>query len=1332
MTSAGNKPSNVQETSSKSDQEPGTVVAFVSSQPDNLAKCTPDVDSVVKNSKGVQYSSRKSKNEEENDMVDIHVNVPSEPEQNSRAVVTEAHIVRPSEGEHDSTTSITGICISDIGNTKEELVTININDTIPNDTSSGKQNHASSDGNMSGAITTSTGSRVILSSPLITAASTKVKNVFTHKMKNTVASDGRKYVSSNRRNGTSVFNKQNVRNIVPRNLQSNESPVVSSKLHSVCADDASSSNNVKIKRTGSVVVRTISPRTIRNVPASYSSSKTGFYVDPLGTILITREMDDGRFCGSAQAKVPTVQCTKLDKLLSSTPTLQSNLQVIEHHGLRNSDGKPSTSQDSFIENSSTRSSCNDDILISRQLDDELADKDDDDDIAEANNTVAMEITKKISSSETVGQINNVYNDVQVGGDQRCCFCRSVLTREERITCMALSKPLPSSLLDPISLLHCLGITSPLPACRPSLDSSSIIVCQQCYSLVSDGDVVYQQLLSITSHMRQLWPKNIGDIIPAAFGSDSNKVCLKMNQIEKTSQNMQLSPKSSKKYGLILPKPIMAGESPVVPSGTTEKVPKVRVKQKPSSNKMRICGFCGMDLYGDDDWNLHQVAVHRIERKWQWFNLQPTLKTLLAKEIQHSNMRQSCEVLTPNLKCEKNNICKCTACSTEFSMRDELVEHLRHYHNMVIDEEFLSSILEDTDTMDWSNDRQGTVVENPVQIKSEMMWDEHGRARSSVSDVERDDDVYDNDTGAYEGVRKHVIINNVKKKKNHIHTEDQALPAPDECHNYIGACGNKGSLMYKTESSEKNQNTELHCKICAKLYKTQMDLDKHEQLEHPRSVRTNKKIDKENNLQTSLGDGHSLPMLLRARTKVTCKLCNQVCDSFVDLNNHIDSCHENSVVILEGDGYGGVIDRRLEMSLALGSDAEHIQKGAEGPELQVNVTKGPEKSRSFMCKSCGETFVNRLLLVRHKRSAHGDVCGVGGANGLVMVECELCGRRLHGIGSLRLHMSKVHKRSQKPPLKHRCKMCIYHSRTRNQLEKHMQEKHGLNVLPPVECKECGKMYSAKYIDIHIANMHENQKKFSCNFCSMKFNIKSSLKCHISYEHANNKWQCDKCHIQFEKYHQLRQHKIYVHSTKIYPCQQCGKTFKRKSDVTEHGKRRHQEKVPSECNYCTKVYADRKKLRTHLIKKHGVAWEDTLSKSYARHQRENNCLRKRQPRNSRMPRNLSCDEEVGGIEIQQDIEIQQGQYEFDHNGQQVHYEQQQNGEGFYEEQYQHDDPHQNFQEQHCMQLEEGTITTYEGANIGTLEDEQEYNVVQVTEGTEDITNVASISYIILEES
>ncbi|XP_045598589.2 uncharacterized protein [Procambarus clarkii] len=1234
----------------------------------------------------------KDEQELENPILDAQVDASSKYEQNSGTIGDEIQFDAPAGPEQNPGLSIANICIGDFSNSKKDLVTININDSYSTETFSCKQKFGSSDGILP---------HIIVSSPLDTTFTTKAKQDFTTKSQSIIVADDCKHIGSAMINVASVSIKQSSINVMPLAVPGGGSPLVSSKLQNNDHDKASSCPKVKIKKTGSVVVRTIAPRTIRNISAKCSSSKNGACDEPSGTILITREMNEGRTNGSSKVRgFPTAQ-------IANKP-LQIKLKVNDRLNLSTLDNEPSTNQEHVIKNSS-HSICNDDVLISRQLDDD------------GDNNITG-VTRRMTNSKTPSDIVDSHSEIQDGSSHNCGFCRCRLKRAEGNTSLALDKPLPSSLLDPISLLQCLGISSPLYASGITKNNLSIVVCQQCCTLVSDGDVVYQQLLSVISQMRELWPTNDSEILMVPVDSNGSDNALKANyesqSLKKTpvqsSQNVYKSCKS------ILPKPNMSKENDSLTSYVDGKVHKVKFKQELSNNKMRICGFCGMDLYGEGDWNLHQSAVHRVEKKWRLFNLQPTLKTLLAKEIEQVSMRER-EDSRQNWKSENINTRKCPACSRTFSVSEELVQHLRNYHNMVIDEEFLCHISEDANVMDWSNSTETHMVENSIKLKTEGMWDDHTGVQNSESDAVFGCTLTDNDTPVCEGLEEQGIITTVKGEITNINTEDDALSVPDDSQNYIGANENKefSIQVFKKENSKIDCSTEFCCRVCAESFTSLVDLEKHECLEHSESVKVNKhKIGEECKVQTTFSGIDSLPMILRAKTKVRCKLCNQICDSPEDLNNHIDTCHENSVVILEDDGYGGVIDHRLELSKALGSDLEHVQKGSEAPKLQLNASKKKtEKKKKIVCNLCGDIFLNRLLLVRHKRSSHGDVYGVGGVNGLVMVECDLCGRRLHGIGSLRLHLSKVHNRSQKPPLKHRCKMCIFHSKTRNQLEKHMQEKHGLSVLPPVECKVCGKMYSAKYIDIHIANMHENQKKFSCNFCAMKFNIKSSLKCHISYEHANNKWSCDMCHIEFEKYHQLRQHRIYVHSTQVYSCPQCGKTFKRKSDMTEHGKRRHMEKIMSECTYCAKAYSDRKKLRSHLIKKHGVAWEDTLSKSYARHQRENNCLRKHQPRNSKIvSQSLTYNGETVGIEIVP------SQYDLEDSGEYIHSEEEQQG----------DDRREVHQVQHTTQKQEKIITTYAGASIEMMESQEKFKVVQVTEGSKNMTDMANICYIVLEET
>lgn len=1475
---------------------------------DTADRCKENMETVVEEA----YIDAPGKNEENIKMVveEIHINAPGRFEQNIETIVNETHEDAPvkngenietnveerdadvfNKQEQNSDASMNSISISDLDITQEELVTINIFDSLQTDTLNEKKKCASGDGSPSSVNMPS----------LHTAVGNKVKKDLTSKTQDISVADDHKHIASDLKNVALMRNKPRLKkNLV--SAPSNGLPIVSSKLPNIGQDSALSNTKVNIKKRGSLVVKTIGPRTIRNVSVDYSLNKGGVYVDPSGTILITREMDSGRTSDSPKEKAfPTLQNGNTHLSCSTSPHVKPKVKA--KHSRKKLDNEPVTSKGSLIQKTLVDSTGSDEVLITTQLNDKLAvvhdtapckkyisannsltengvyvdpsgsvlitrEMDDGkacdssrvrvfptknakkvlsrkrrkandeqnltdldnkpstnqgnlskksrnsagsgevlsvkqhDELAAVDNGAAPIIyntntryslrksgkyfdpsgTKLISRDrrngnacnaskarafsppqntnkhlpcskvsqanikvdkqnltnldnehsssqgsftdneedlisnepdlndvdsstasknkmskrgiKTVGKINNAYYKTQDGNRHNCCFCSHMLKKDEENTCLALNKPLPSSLLDITSLLKCLGISSPLPSSGSTKRNSSIVLCQYCYSLVSEGDKVYKKLLSVTSNMKQLWSDNDGENLTAPFSLNENDRSLKNTQ---------------GKCRPILTFPNMVKESHPVSSNVDGKMQELILKQQCSNNKMRICEFCRMDLYGRD-WNLHQTAVHRVERKWRWYYLQPILKMLLAKEIHGVNKRQGED--SANGKYEKTNTRKCTACSKTFSLRDEFVDHLQHYHNMVIDEEFLSYIIDedfwsyisdDAGFMDWSNNGDRENIENPIEIKSEVMSDDQDGGKSSASDIAHTNSIQDNDTINCKDAGKQDILHNGKGEKPHRNGESSALPVSDDCHNYIGTNGNKLTIMPHKDNFRKESRTDLCCRICTQSFMRQVDLEKHEQLHHPESVNESKTMRVKGHLKTSHGVNHLLP-INSTKTKVSCKLCDKICDNAEDLNNHRDTCHENTVALQ--DHYGGDNDNVVEMSKTINLDVDNVNK-----ESKFALKQKPNKIQSFKCNMCGDTFENRIMLVKHKRSCHAFE-----ENCLEIMECDICGRKLHGIQYLHLHMSQVHNKPYNPPLQHQCNMCIHHCRTLNQLEEHLQEKHGVNMLPPVKCKEHGEMQSDKDIDIHIC---KNQKKMSSSFCAMQFKTKSSLEHHISDEHENKKWQCDKCHTEFEKYHLLQQHNMYIHSAKNYQCSQCEKSFKRKSDMISHGKNVHK-KILSECTYCLKDFPDHKRLRTHIIRKHSTSWEVTPSKNYARHQQENSCMHKQQPRCSNTSPNSTFEET-------EKMEVQENKHNLEHTGEHVHYEKEQKENP--SEQYQDSGPHEISQEQ-LTPVEETVVTEYEEVGVEALENPQEYNMVEVIEGTENVADIANICYIIVE--
>ncbi|KAK8390183.1 hypothetical protein O3P69_013034 [Scylla paramamosain] len=508
-----------------------------------------------------------------------------------------------------------------------------------------------------------------------------------------------------------------------------------------------------------------------------------------------------------------------------------------------------------------------------------------------------------------------------------------------------------------------------------------------------------------------------------------------------------------------------------------------------------------------------------------------------------------------------------------------------------------------------------IEEEEEIIEDEELIEENERilkdGEQEKEEEEEEETVEEEEVGEEERLRSRV---------NSLLEEQQTQPDLEEC----GRESESRGAHTMQGDAGLGRGARWRCRVCAAVFSSQQEHDTHKTAMHPGSVRAKR--------------GTTRP----AAPHQPSRRGRPVDGDHQDHERPAVACQEGAIVILEGDGQGGVTHHRLQPSA--------ITEDLQGP-AQQNTLPLTGGAVSLPCPVCTEVQ--------------------GPGNGVVLVECPLCGRRLAGSPALQHHMARVHHHPSHPPLRYRCRLCLCQCHTRPQLERHMRERHGAPPPPPpVQCGRCGKTYSARYIDSHLANMHGDVTRFPCAFCPMKFGTRTGLRAHVSLEHANTTWACQECPLQFAKYHQLRQHRLYVHSHAEHRCPLCPRSFKRRCDLTEHTKRRHQERQPQECSFCPKVYSDRKRLRIHLMRKHGVAWEDTLARGYARRQRENNCLRRR-----------------------------------------------------HHQQHQH--PHSPQEEKQQAPREDS-----EGCQGGMLEGQPEYSVVHLTEAPHPLAD--TISYIILEET
>ena len=104
-------------------------------------------------------------------------------------------------------------------------------------------------------------------------------------------------------------------------------------------------------------------------------------------------------------------------------------------------------------------------------------------------------------------------------------------------------------------------------------------------------------------------------------------------------------------------------------------------------------------------------------------------------------------------------------------------------------------------------------------------------------------------------------------------------------------------------------------------------------------------------------------------------------------------------------------------------------------------------------------------------------------------------------------------------------------------------------------------SKRYLDLHIATVHEGQRPYSCEHCDKSFASKKSLKAHIESFHEKRRHICEVCGASFSHKGTLKYHIEKNHDKKSKPkqshlCNICGKDYPLKLSLAMHIRRFHE--------------------------------------------------------------------------------------------------------------------------------------------------------------------------------
>ncbi|CAG9810684.1 unnamed protein product [Chironomus riparius] len=199
------------------------------------------------------------------------------------------------------------------------------------------------------------------------------------------------------------------------------------------------------------------------------------------------------------------------------------------------------------------------------------------------------------------------------------------------------------------------------------------------------------------------------------------------------------------------------------------------------------------------------------------------------------------------------------------------------------------------------------------------------------------------------------------------------------------------------------------------------------------------------------------------------------------------------------------------------------------------------------------------------------------------ECLTCKKRLPFDDKLLNHV-KNHKRYD--CYKVECKKCTQKFRSAKDLEIHDKVKHNKETL--FICPICAKsLSSANGLDQHIRYVHnkEQEKKFQCKFCPMKFILKTKLTRHEAVHSTERPHVCEICGSSFKHNEGLSLHMKRHNGTleRKHECSQCSHKFTTKHRLDQH-MMTHTGLKPHECKFCDRAYASKGDLVKHMQKLH----------------------------------------------------------------------------------------------------------------------------------------------------
>ncbi|KFP74003.1 Zinc finger protein 142 [Acanthisitta chloris] len=278
--------------------------------------------------------------------------------------------------------------------------------------------------------------------------------------------------------------------------------------------------------------------------------------------------------------------------------------------------------------------------------------------------------------------------------------------------------------------------------------------------------------------------------------------------------------------------------------------------------------------------------------------------------------------------------------------------------------------------------------------------------------------------------------------------------------------------------------------------------------------------------------------------------------------------------------------------------------------------------NFCCSRCEARFSSETALKQHVLRRHEEKVSYG---------CPRCGFMCHSEATLKCHVQKQHphlecstcketfatrealEEHKKQHFSHRCELCSFAAKERQQLVQHYMEIHEPAALQdkPLHCPFCDfacchqlvfdqhmkghggtRVYKCSDCEYTTKNrqkitwhirIHTGEKPYKCHLCKYACADPSRLKYHMRIHKEERKYLCPDCGYKCKWVNQLKYHMTKHTGLKPYRCDECEYCTNRADALRVHKETRHQEARSFICEQCGKAFKTRFLLKTHL-KKH----------------------------------------------------------------------------------------------------------------------------------------------------